>query len=272
MPGATLFAVLWAAVVLEAVSGSPAQCEMSYSRPKYLPFSANAGYQALHFQNNGKVVESPAILFVHGSGGSFQQVRSIGARFPARWVGLDMKSELSAISGVILAAQIAANARLLKEKGTVQLALGHSMGGVVASVLLGIKAVPQAVVLGSPIIPIVSSDLFISKLFSLQGKQVIGFHGGIGDEFIDPRIARGFDSQRQVGLPIDHQALVWCKQLLNVVEPYLKHSNCLIDTRLDYYGVTLSTDQHVFHDLQSLSVTVLYCLVVQVSLARGNSC
>lgn len=189
------------------VRGGPAaadghECAMTFMRPGFRAVGGpaleggGAGYRLLEYREEGAFhprggagVRRVPVLFVHGNGGSFRQVRSLASQtakgFHAEalgargrvggetlldWYAVDFREELSAYAAGVLEAQVdfversmAAIAEMDEGMGASSpghlILVGHSMGGVVAKAALlrgrrrsaGVPEVPLLVTLASPL-------------------------------------------------------------------------------------------------------------------------
>lgn len=199
------------------------------------------------------------VLYVHGSGGSYRQVRSLASQ-TARdfaeaprgvsldWFAVDFREELSAHAAGVLEAQAEFVAQSVADIAALGdgpaprhlILVGHSMGGVVAKAALlraprgpGAPRIPLLVTLASPNAahPFLAEHALAAFYRELQvawagaplKPAVLSVSGGWRDTLVDEGLAleRGSHavSTSTEGVPgvmlsADHQAIVWCNELV----------------------------------------------------------
>ncbi|RCK56581.1 GPI inositol-deacylase [Candida viswanathii] len=194
------------------------------------------------------------VLFIHGNAGSYEQVRSIAARcaemfyegniqekYPeARNIDFftaDFDEQLSAFWGMLdqveyITDAIAFIASLYPESpsGTNNIILiGHSMGGLVAKIAAARNEgkVNTIVTLATP-----HADPFPWLLKTSEFNDEVGLVSiySLTDLMVPPQVIQPkrkydyyftVDAARLLGVPMDHQSMVWCGQLREKVAEML---------------------------------------------------
>lgn len=120
------------------------RCEMPLMNPSYEPIPipiANMPYKAFYYGKLRPHPEKPLVLFVHGSSGSYQQVRTLGAWIEEKGlpvsgvVAVDFNEEFVAVSSRLLVRQARFVEQVIKglECESV-IVVAHSMGMYVARI------------------------------------------------------------------------------------------------------------------------------------------
>ncbi|KJE98014.1 hypothetical protein, variant 1 [Capsaspora owczarzaki ATCC 30864] len=251
-------------------------CYMTYMWPQYvdvpLPASssnpATAHYRLLLYHGSGGAapvyhqtkLTGRAVLFLPGNAGSYQQVRSLAAislRLTHQrsapefdWFAADFREELSGLTGSVIPGQVAFAFQAIQHlrqqaatrAGPIVL-VGHSMGGVVARLLLEqhpelvphvalvvTLATPQhslAGVLDAHLRSIHASISTSSRCYNVTRPfpPVLSIAGGLADTLIRQdlvlvddappgRIVQGVSSSiPYVWAAADHNCIMWCNQL-----------------------------------------------------------
>jgi hypothetical protein len=209
------------------------------------------------------------VLFVPGNRGSFEQVRSMGheAHASLAMYSIDFQEEIVAASGVLLLQQAefvrdALRAVSVLHVGSNITVVGHSMGGVAAYMSRGLAdAAPFSTLLliSSPFAgPVVTADwtMQYAYMFGLVPETdeaggsdlvVASIAGGQRDRLVPPALtlvpprlvplnrtvhALAKQLDRVVGTSADHDAIVWCSQvvkpLVRAVEEVAKHAGATV--------------------------------------------
>nr|XP_022917205.1 GPI inositol-deacylase [Onthophagus taurus] len=217
------------------------------------------------------------VLFIPGNAGSYKQVRSLASvalrksinsrtTFHFDYFTIDTNGELSGTNGVLLNDQMTyANYSMhrilnLYPKGNRKpnsiILIGHSMGGIVAkglatSLRKDSTLIPLIITLAAPHqrLPIVFdyyAHRFYSKIASSDdtlSSLVVSVYGGHNDFMVSPNLAKSSGVSAVVThvpktwLSTDHLCILWCKQLILVINKALFES-------VDYETKQLSTDKN----------------------------
>ena len=194
------------------------------------------------------------ILFVPGNKGSYGQARSLGAQVGresspccVHVYTIDFSEEPSAFSGRMLADQsdyidlLEKIVGIYKEEANRAVIVAHSMGGIAArGAMLRRSYPPNAtkalVTLSSPhagpVLPIVDGALgtfyaFVDDNWD-SSVAVVSLHGGKRDFMVGPTMARHRHRRVRtffnVGMHIDHLAMLWCNELIKEVARFISLS------------------------------------------------
>lgn len=220
-----------------------------YSAVQY--FERDARAAKLYLDNTSC---TPAV-FVPGQGGDFKQVRSLasktalksggrdrmsadgGRRRQICWYSLDLRSELAFLDPALLSSQIHFARCMLQEvyrrhKHAV-IIVGHSVGALTARIAAQAtepKCVEAIVGLASPsradmLMPSVAGSILLKRARSVGDIATVDICGGKRD-LQAPLWACGSAtstlkastlSLRGVYTPVDHNAMVWCDELISLL-------------------------------------------------------
>jgi hypothetical protein len=197
--------------------------------------------------------EGPLVLFLPGSLGSYQQVRSLGGRLADKPFGnaevyaADFGEELSVLSGRVVREQACfavQSVRALAQRGgevrRPVLLVGHSMGGVVARMAAEALAAEgwegvDVVTIGTPHArPPIEADRGMAEVYAEMGAErhrarwaLLSIGTGARDgqvsvaaTVVAREATRAWVPSAQiggVGVEVDHNAAVWCSQLVQVL-------------------------------------------------------
>ncbi|KAI9248590.1 PGAP1-like protein-domain-containing protein [Phascolomyces articulosus] len=255
-------------------------CTMSYSRPSYVHIvpkpNSRLSYKYELYLFRETVLDNPneisgvPALFIPGHAGSYKQVRSIAATSSYYYkqkklkgatidfFTVDLNEEFSALSGQLLFDQAEylndAIEKILSfydsTKTSSVLIVGHSMGGIVARLMLTLPnyrsntihtiltlATPhtmEPIVLGPKMERVYDQINFSSKTHNNTDITLVSLAGGTSDNIVNSDAAilpvdMGGITVFSTGIPkvwtsCDHMAILWCNQLVRVVSAALVES------------------------------------------------
>jgi len=224
-------------------------CIMTFSRPNYelveLPSRLRYKYRLFRFWDEqlGKQGHLP-FLFVPGNRGSFEQVRSIAHELNASMATytIDFQSEFVGGSGVHLSHQSEFLTNVLMHLRDLYpdrraIVVAHSMGGVAA--MSNSRVIDNLILMSTPLArPVVMADATMRDVYSFvhRGSHdnlvVASIAGGARDRLVapeltvvDPRLvpvnrtvhALARELGGSLGTSADHDAIVWCNQVVKAV-------------------------------------------------------
>ncbi|GJQ72189.1 hypothetical protein Trydic_g3281 [Trypoxylus dichotomus] len=203
------------------------------------------------------------VLFIPGNAGSYKQVRSLASvalrkalhsrpGFHFDYFTIDYNEELSGLNGALLHDQVLYAQRSIYrilelyasnlEKPTSIILIGHSMGGIVAEGLISVipdtSLISLVITLASPHKrPPLFFDSYLYNFYTdikswdnKMNKTFIAVSGGFSDFLVAPHLTSSTHLSvvtthiPKVWLPMDHLCILWCKQLVLVLNRALFNS------------------------------------------------